>query len=40
MTDFDAAQFRELCGRFATGVVIVTTLDSSGAAAGMTAMKV
>ncbi|MDX2060357.1 MAG: flavin reductase family protein [Gemmatimonadales bacterium] len=37
MTDFDAAQFRELCGRFATGVVIVTTLDSSGAAAGMTA---
>ncbi|MBM4188374.1 MAG: flavin reductase family protein [Gemmatimonadetes bacterium] len=33
----DAAQFRELCGRFATGVVVVTASPASGAPAGMTA---
>lgn len=29
--------FRELCGRFATGVVVVTTTGPSGAPVGMTA---
>ncbi len=33
----DAAQFRELCGRFATGVVVVTTVAEDGTPAGMTA---
>jgi flavin reductase (DIM6/NTAB) family NADH-FMN oxidoreductase RutF len=37
MPDVDSAQFRELCGRFATGVVIITTLDADGSPAGMTA---
>lgn len=31
------AEFRELCGRFATGVAIVTAFDTDGAPAGMTA---
>ncbi len=33
----DAAQFRELCGRFATGVVVVTTVGVDEAPTGMTA---
>jgi flavin reductase (DIM6/NTAB) family NADH-FMN oxidoreductase RutF len=33
----DPSQFRQLLGRFATGVTVVTALDSSGRAAGMTA---
>lgn len=33
----DPGDFRELCGRFATGVVIVTAASSSGSPAGMTA---
>lgn len=37
MLDVDAAQFRELCGRFATGVVVITALDADGQPAGMTA---
>ncbi len=37
MTDLDGAQFRELCGRFATGVVVVTALDPDQSPAGMTA---
>jgi len=37
VTDVDAAQFRHLCGRFATGVVVVTALRPDGAPAGMTA---
>lgn len=36
-TSVDAAQFRELCGRFATGVVVVTTAYPDGSPAGMTA---
>lgn len=32
-----AAQFRQLLGRFATGVTVVTTLDPMGRPAGMTA---
>jgi len=35
--DFDAAQFRQLMGRFATGVTVITTTDASGALHGMTA---
>lgn len=37
MPDVDSAQFRALCGRFATGVVIITALDADGLPAGMTA---
>jgi flavin reductase (DIM6/NTAB) family NADH-FMN oxidoreductase RutF len=37
MTNVDAAVFRQLCGRFATGVVIVTTLAEDESPAGMTA---
>jgi flavin reductase (DIM6/NTAB) family NADH-FMN oxidoreductase RutF len=37
MTDVDAAVFRQLCGRFATGVVIVTTNAENGQPVGMTA---
>lgn len=37
MTDLDAAVFRQLCGRFATGVVIVTTIGEDGRPTGMTA---
>ncbi len=33
----DAAEFRRFCGRFATGVTIVTTMDREGRPAGMTA---
>jgi flavin reductase (DIM6/NTAB) family NADH-FMN oxidoreductase RutF len=33
----DAAHFRELCGRFATGVVVVTAVGPDGSLAGMTA---
>lgn len=33
----DSATFRALCGRFATGVVIVTAIDSNGQPSGMTA---
>lgn len=32
----DPFQFRQLCGRFATGIAIVTTTDQAGAPAGMT----
>lgn len=35
--DIDAAQFRQLLGRFATGVTVLTTLESDGRAVGMTA---
>lgn len=33
----DAAEFRQLCGHFATGVVIITALGGDGSPAGMTA---
>ena len=33
----DSAQFRELCGRFVTGVVVVTASGGEGSPAGMTA---
>jgi len=33
----DQYQFRQLCGRFATGVTIVTIVDADGLPAGMTA---
>jgi flavin reductase (DIM6/NTAB) family NADH-FMN oxidoreductase RutF len=36
MTDIDKAAFRDLCGRFATGVTIVTAFDQDGRPAGMT----
>jgi flavin reductase (DIM6/NTAB) family NADH-FMN oxidoreductase RutF len=32
----DPFEFRQLCGRFATGIAIVTTTDASGKPAGMT----
>lgn len=32
----DPYQFRQLCGRFATGIAIVTTTDATGNPAGMT----
>ena len=35
--DVDPAQFRQLCGHFATGVVIITAAAKDGAPAGMTA---
>lgn len=37
MPDIDSARFRQLCGRFATGVVVITAVDSKGEPAGMTA---
>ncbi|HEU5050414.1 MAG TPA: flavin reductase family protein [Gemmatimonadales bacterium] len=37
MADVDPAVFRQLLGRFATGVVVVTTLDRTGRSVGMTA---
>jgi flavin reductase (DIM6/NTAB) family NADH-FMN oxidoreductase RutF len=37
MTNVDAAVFRQLCGRFATGVVIVTALADDDRPVGMTA---
>jgi flavin reductase (DIM6/NTAB) family NADH-FMN oxidoreductase RutF len=36
----DSTQFRQLLGRFATGVTVVTTLDTAGRPAGMTASAV
>ena len=33
----DQYEFRQLCGRFATGVTIVTVVGADGAPAGMTA---
>ena len=33
----DPFEFRQLCGRFATGVTVVTTLDAAGVPSGMTA---
>ena len=35
--DVDAAQFRQLCGHFATGVVIITAMAKNGEPVGMTA---
>lgn len=35
--DIDAAQFRQLLGRFTTGVTVLTTRDGAGRAVGMTA---
>ena len=37
MPDVDPSQFRELCGRFATGVAIVTAVERDGRPVGMTA---
>lgn len=37
MSDVDSAHFRALCGRFATGVVVVTAVDPAGRPIGMTA---
>jgi 3-hydroxy-9,10-secoandrosta-1,3,5(10)-triene-9,17-dione monooxygenase reductase component len=37
MSDVDPARFRQLLGRFATGVTIVTADDSAGNPTGMTA---
>jgi 3-hydroxy-9,10-secoandrosta-1,3,5(10)-triene-9,17-dione monooxygenase reductase component len=36
----DAAQFRQLLGRFATGVTVATTLDAKGKHVGMTASAI
>lgn len=35
--DVDPAEFRQLCGHFTTGVVIITALTAEGEPAGMTA---
>lgn len=40
MPPADPVQFRQLLGRFATGVTVVTTLDPQGRPAGMTASSV
>ena len=37
LRDVDPAEFRQLCGHFATGVVVLTAQDADGAPAGMTA---
>ena len=37
MPDVDPSVFRQLCGRFATGVSVITTADARGRPAGMTA---
>ncbi|MBI3982232.1 MAG: flavin reductase family protein [Gemmatimonadetes bacterium] len=37
MPDVDPSQFRQLLGRFATGVTVLTALDESGRPGGMTA---
>ena len=37
MPDVDPSVFRQLCGRFATGVSVVTTADARGRPVGMTA---
>ncbi|HEX4600093.1 MAG TPA: flavin reductase family protein [Gemmatimonadales bacterium] len=40
MDGVDPAQFRQLLGRFATGVTVVTTRDRAGRPIGMTASSV
>ena len=40
MAGVDPAEFRQLLGRFATGVTVLTTLDSRGLPIGMTASSV
>ncbi|NOT09723.1 MAG: flavin reductase family protein [Gemmatimonadales bacterium] len=37
LKDVDPAEFRQLCGHFATGVVVITALAADGTPAGMTA---
>lgn len=37
MADIDSARFRQLCGRFTTGVVVITAVGEGGEPAGMTA---
>lgn len=37
MTDVSPDQFRALCGRFATGVAVITAVGRDGSLAGMTA---
>ena len=37
LRDVDPAEFRQLCGHFATGVVVITAQASDGKPAGMTA---
>jgi flavin reductase (DIM6/NTAB) family NADH-FMN oxidoreductase RutF len=37
LRDVDPAEFRQLCGHFTTGVVIITAIDSNRSPAGMTA---
>lgn len=37
MTSIEPSLFRALCGRFPTGVIVVTTLDAAGHPLGMTA---
>lgn len=37
LPDVDSAEFRQLCGHFATGVVVITAQDAEGIPAGMTA---
>src|SRR5438445_10385429 len=40
MSGVDPAQFRQLLGRFATGVTVLTTRDPAGRPIGMTASSV
>src|SRR2546423_12091788 len=40
MSGVDPAQFRQLLGRFATGVTVLTTRDQAGRPVGMTASSV
>jgi len=40
MTGVDAALFRQLLGRFATGVTVITTRNAAGEPEGMTASSV
>src|SRR3989442_13697419 len=40
MSGVDPAQFRQLLGRFATGVTVLTTRDPAGRPVGMTASSV
>lgn len=40
VTDVDPPVFRQLLGRFATGVAVLTTVDPQGAPVGMTANSV
>lgn len=37
LRDVDPAEFRQLCGHFATGVVVITAQDAEAQPAGMTA---